>query len=43
MSLLASENHKLSYLFFVADVVAFSEIDGLHPQYFYSIAKELII
>ncbi len=43
MSLLASEHHKLNYLFFVADVVAYSEIEGLHPHYFYSIVKELII
>jgi hypothetical protein len=43
MSKLANDQHKLNYMFFIADVVAYSKIDGLQPQYYYNIAKELII
>lgn len=40
--ILANETHKLNYLYFVADVVAYSNIEGLQPQYYFSIAKEII-
>jgi hypothetical protein len=36
------EETKLSYLFFVANVVAKSQIDNDNPQFYYSIVKELL-
>jgi hypothetical protein len=36
------ENIKYQYLFFVANVVAKSRIQGVDPLYYYNIAKELL-
>jgi DNA-directed RNA polymerase subunit F len=43
MSLLATDQIKYQYLYFAANVVAKSDIQGLDPVYFFNITKELMI